>query len=125
MKPPIPMLLLTLLLSACALEPRYNRYESVPGTSQAGVSDAVGELQRSARDALARRDFQQAIDYLQRAIRIEPRNPFSWHYLAETYWRSGDPRRCLDMLERSFSYSSSGDRLENLNQRLRARCEGG
>ena len=125
LKPLAPILLLALLLSACAIEPSYNRYQAAPGATQPGASDAVAELQRSARDALEQREYQQAIDYLQRAIRIEPRNPFSWHYLAETYWRAGDPRRCLDMLERSFSYSSSADRLEHLNQRLRARCEDG
>ena len=119
------LLLLVLTLGACALEPQYNRYQSPPRQNQPGQSGAVAELQRNARDALSRQAWQQAIDYLQRAIRIEPRNPFSWHYLAETYWRSGDVRRCLEMVERSFSYSSSADRLEDANQKLKASCEEG
>lgn len=114
-----------LLLAACALEPEYNRYQSPPEQNRPGQSGAVAELQRNAREALSRRAYQQAIDYLQRAIRIEPRNPFSWHYLAETYWRSGDPARCLQMVERSFSYSTSRDRLEDANQKLKARCQPG
>ena len=121
----LQLLLLALMLGACALEPQYNRYQSPPQQDQSGQSGAVAELQRNARDALSQQAYQQAIDYLQRAIRIEPRNPFSWHYLAETYWRSGDRRRCLEMIERSLSYSSSADRLEDANQKLRARCEQG
>ena len=84
---------------------------------------AVAELQRNAREALGRQAYQQAIDLLQRAIKIEPRNPHSWHYLAETYWRSGDNLRCLEMVERSRSYSSSADDLEHANQRLREKCQ--
>ena len=95
-----------LLLAACALEPEYNRYQSPPEQNRPGQSGAVAELQRNAREALARRAYQQAIDYLQRAIRIDPRNPFSWHYLAETYWRSGDPAR--KSLESDTPNSSSG-----------------
>lgn len=119
------LLLLLLLLGACALEPQYNRYQSPPPQEDSGQSGAVAELQRGARNALSRQAYQQAIDYLQRAIRIEPRNPFSWHYLAEAYRRSGDARRCLEMVERSFSYSSSADRLEDANRKLRANCESG
>ena len=121
----ISLLLLVLMISACALEPQYNRYQAPPRQKQSGQSDAVAELQRNAREALSRRAYQQAIDLLQRAIRIEPRNPFSWHYLAETYWRSGDSRRCLEMVERSLSYSNSADRLEDANQKLKASCQQG
>ncbi len=119
------LVLLALLLSACTLEQRYNQYQLPSQQSQPGQGGAVAELQRNARDALRQRDFQQAVDYLQRAIKIEPRNPRSWHYLAETYWRSGDSRRCLEMVERSFSYSSSADDLDQANDRLREMCQQG
>lgn len=117
------LMALALMLTACTMEPVSNRYQLPAGQSQPGQSGAVAELQRSAKQALSRQAYQQAVDYLQRAIKIEPRNPLSWHYLAETYWRSGDPRRCLEMVERSFSYSSSADKLEDANQKLKARCE--
>lgn len=118
------LVLLSLLVTACALEPRYNQYQLPPQQSQPGQG-AVAELQRNAREALSRQDYQQAVDYLQRAIKIEPRNPHSWHYLAETYWRSGDRRRCVEMVERSFSYSSSEDDLDHANQQLREKCQQG
>jgi len=115
------LITLVLVISACATEPRFNRYQLPAGQTQPGQG-AVAELQGKARQALAQQAYQQAIDYLQRAIKIEPRNPHSWHYLAETYWRSGDNRRCLEMVERSLSYSSSADNLEQANQRLMENC---
>ena len=65
-----------------------------------------------------------AIEYLQRAIRIEPRNPYSWHFLGDTYRARGDYRRCLEMVERSYSYSEEGSELDAQNRRLRQICSG-
>lgn len=119
------LLLLALLLSGCTLEQSYNQYQVPTRQNQPGQQGAVAELQRNAREALNRSNYQQAVEYLQRAIKIEPRNPRSWHYLAETYWRSGDNRRCIEMVERSFSYSSSADDLDHANQQLREICQQG
>jgi len=116
--------LLVLLLSCCAVEPGYNRYQLPDDRSQPG-SSAVAELQQSARRALDDGDFRLAVEYLQRAIKIEPRNPYSWHYLGETYRRSGDYQRCAEMVERSFSYSEAGDDLDIPNRRLRTLCLAG
>ena len=116
--------MLALIITSCALEPRYNRYQIPAGQTQSGQG-AVAELQRSAKHALQRQAYQQAIDYLQRAIKIEPRNPHSWHYLARTYWRSGDYRRCVEMAERSLSYSNSEDDLGHANRQLREKCRQG
>ncbi|MDH3388430.1 MAG: tetratricopeptide repeat protein [Gammaproteobacteria bacterium] len=115
---------LLLLISSCALEPKPNQYQLPVRPNQPGQG-AVAELQRSASEALQRDAYQQAIDYLQRAIKIDPRNPHSWHYLAEVYWRSGDLRRCVEMVERSFSYSDSDDRLDRVNRQLRQKCQQG
>lgn len=116
------LVLCTLLLAACTLPPRHNEYQQ-PASQQSAGQGAVVELQRNARAALLEREYQQAVDYLQRAIKIEPRNPHSWHYLAETYWRQGDNRRCVEMVDRSFSYSDSADNLDHVNQQLREMCQ--
>ena len=116
--------LIALLVCACAAPPRDNRYQ-LPATQTQPQQGAVGELQRRARDALARREYPRAIDYLQRAIRIEPRNPHSWHYLARVYRDSGDFERCIEMIERSFSYSSGTDDLDRANRQLKASCRQG
>lgn len=113
-----------LLLASCATETRYNPYQSETDSS-AGQVSAVEELQHSAVAALETQSWQQAIDYLQRAIRIEPRNALSWHYLAQTYWYRKDYPRCLEMVERSFSYSSREDNLDQANSDLKAHCQSG
>jgi cytochrome c-type biogenesis protein CcmH/NrfG len=116
--------ILVMALTACAVEPGYNRYQVPAGAKQPGQG-AVVELHDRARDALDRQAYQKAVDYLQRAIKIEPRNPHSWHYLARAYWRSGDYRRCLEMADRSFSYSASEDGLDHDNRELMEKCRQG
>ncbi len=115
--------IIALLVFACALPPQPNQYQAPLANDRPGQSAAVAELHSNARTALQRGAFEQAVDYLQRAIRIEPRNALSWHYLAESYWRSGDSDRCLQMVERSSSYSHSDNRLDKANQQLKARCQ--
>ena len=113
-----------LLVSSCAVQqpPAPDvRYQDSPGQQQPEDS-AVTVLQRNARIALQRGNFPAAIEYLQRAIKIEPRNALSWHYLAETYWQSGDLLRCSEMVDRSRSYSLDDDRLEHQNRLLAAKC---
>ena len=63
-----------------------------------------------------------AIEALQRAIRIEPRNPYSWHYLARTYLGIGDLVRCQAMAQRSNGFSAVDDRLIEANKRLLNLC---
>jgi len=111
-------------LASCALEPAHNRYQLPAGETQPGDS-AVVELQQRAKQALANGDYRLSIEFLQRAIHIEPRNPYSWHYLGESYRASGDYRRCVEMVDRSYSYSDEGSDLDALNRRLRQICLSG
>jgi len=118
------IMIMALWLASCAVEPVANRYQLPAGEQQPGDS-AVTELQDRARQALAGGDYQLAIEYLQRAIRIEPRNPYSWYFLAESYRSGGDYRRCVEMVDRSFSYSDEGSELDARNRRLRQICQSG
>lgn len=113
-----------LLLGACSLQPiSTNRYQSDIG---GGVeAHPVAELQQQALAALHDKHYQQAIDYLQRAINIQPRNAWSWHYLAQSYRQNRQYDQCLAMIDRSLSYSSYDDILELANDQLRARCRQG
>ena len=112
-----------LLLNACSAPGiSSNRHQS---TIESGKpARPVSELQHQALAALDNNQFQQAIDYLQRAIKIQPRNAWSWHYLAQSYWRNSQPDRCRSMIERSNSYSSYDDLLINANAALRNKCQG-
>jgi Tfp pilus assembly protein PilF len=120
----LAMLLIVLLIAACSIqEPPPNRYQSDAEVSQL-EAQPVAELQNQALAALEVAQYQQAIDYLQRAIKIQPRNAWSWHYLAQTYWRKGQPGRCLEMIERSTSYTGD-DTVTDANDKLRVQCQQG
>lgn len=124
---PAPLLLIT-LCAACGSIPEHqpdNRYQrSVEGdvaTAQVR-SGPVSELQNQALAAINEDQYELAIDYLQRAIKIQPRDAWSWHYLADVYWRRGERERCRSMLQRSQSYAYGDSRLDDANATLRRRC---
>ncbi len=56
-----------------------------PQTSEAVSGEAVTALMRQARAALDAGRPDQSAASLERAIRIEPRNPFVWSLLGKTY----------------------------------------
>ncbi|MCP4981142.1 MAG: tetratricopeptide repeat protein [Gammaproteobacteria bacterium] len=127
---PVPLLsrlgifFVILICAACSVpEAPSNRYHSDAEDSQL-ESGPVKELQNQAIAAINQQRFQQARDYLQRAIKIQPRNAWNWHYLAQTYWHEGQYDRCLAMLERSRSYTSSEDLLRVANDWLEPKCQG-
>jgi tetratricopeptide (TPR) repeat protein len=123
----LAIVLLLLFTSACqAPEPPVdNRYQRAPeNTSAAGqaASSPVVQLQNQALAAINENQYQLAIDYLQRAIKIQPRDPWSWHYLADIYWRKGQYDRCLAMIDRSSGYAVNDAALADANANLRAQC---
>ena len=113
--------LLVACLGACTREPREIHYQD-SGGSQA-ESRPVTELQQRAITALGNAEYQQAIETLQRALRIQPRNAWSWHYLARSYGFQGDLERCRAMLERSASYAGDDAQLVRANRLLRQDCD--
>ncbi len=109
--------------AACSVPevPSDNPYQRDVVSGQS-VSEPIRQLHNQALAAINESQYQQAIDYLQRAIKIEPRNAWSWHYLADIHQRQGELDRCLAMIDRSHSYANNDDRLDNANALLRARC---
>lgn len=118
---PLLLIPLFLLLTSCMVVPQENRYERIAMSTKASTGP-VAELHREAMTALTQDNSREAIDLLQRAIKIQPRNPYSWHYLALSYWQEKNYGKCLQMIERSRSYSAALDDLELLNQSLREQC---
>ena len=95
-------------------------------TSQAtpqATPQAVIQLQNQALAAINEDQYSLATDYLQRAIKIQPRNAWSWHYLADIHWRQGQHDRCIAMIERSEGYAGADKQLDSENVRLREQCE--
>ena len=128
---PLAILVLIALCSACQTpeEPvpdnRYQRtIENTSSVSQTtSTSQAVIQLQNQALAAINEDQYQLAIDYLQRAIKIGPRDAWSWYYLADIYWRTGEYQRCLAMIERSTSYVGDDDQLARANAELLEQCQ--
>ena len=121
--PRITLILLALLLGACAVQPSTNRYQQQASATPASLG-AVERLQQDAITALDDAAHQRAIDLLQRAIRIEPRNAKSWQLLAAAWQEAGDPGRCVEMAERAASYGHGDAVFERENSRLLASCQG-
>ena len=125
-----PSLVVVLLLLAAACQapqpPPDNRYQR-PLDSGASVtptsSEPLRQLHNQALAAINEDQYALATDYLQRAIRIEPRNGWSWHYLADIHWRQGDYERCASMLERAEAYAADDARLASANSELRRQCQ--
>ncbi len=117
-------LLVVLALAACTVTepPLENDYQH-EAESGATKSEPVRLLHNQALAAINESQYQQASDLLQRAIKIEPRDARSWHYLADIYWRQGKQDQCLQMIERSQSYASDDDWVDNANDRLRSLCQ--
>ena len=125
---PLAILVLIAICSACqAPEPvpdnRYQRTISNTASASQAQSQPVIQLQNQALAAINEDQYQLAIDYLQRAIKIQPRNAWSWYYLADIYWRTGEYQRCQAMIERSKSYAGDDDQLAQANAELLGQCQ--
>jgi len=121
------LLALVAVGSACSVPEQYpdNRYQRSIETSDQAAATAsapVVQLQNQALAAINEDEYPLAIDYLERAIKIQPRNAWSWHYLADVYWRRGERERCRAMIERSQSYAVNDPRLDDANAALLRQC---
>ena len=68
------------------------------------------------------KNYSAAIHYLQRAIKVEPRNPLNWHYLAQNYWHLQDYANCRAMIKRAMSYSQFDEDIQKSNRILLEQC---
>ena len=115
-------LVTVMLISGCVKAPPSQPYSEPTRASSPARESAVELLQREASEALRMENYALAIETLQRAIRIEPRNAYSWHYLGLTYLQMGDYARCQAMARRSNGFAADDDRLMNANQQLLQSC---
>lgn len=121
---PVLYLLLALIINACGMPPAQNRYQQAPVGTETNTG-AVAELQQKAILAMEQQNTRLSIDYLERAIKIEPRNALSWHYLAQSYFHQQNFDKCLAMIERSISYGYRSDDFSHANDVLKQKCQGG
>ncbi len=95
------------------------RVASLPsGAESKPTRSAVIELmQRARREADAGRP-DGAAEALERALRIEPRNPVLWHNLAVVRMRQKRWSQAENLARRSLSYAAGDRRLQRRNWEL-------
>ena len=120
-----PALALLALLAGCATAPPPALEPAgapAPAPAPArGESIAVASLLESARSDTEAGRLAGAAASLERAIRIEPRNPRLWHELARVRLRQGDYAQAESVAARSNTWAGGEHELRAENWRLIAR----
>jgi predicted Zn-dependent protease len=103
-------LVLLLLVSACALAP--------PGPAPVSDNATVLALAEQAGRDSAEGRLASAAATLERALRIEPRNPRLWQELARLRLAQNDPEQAEQLAARSNSWAGDDRRLRAANWQL-------
>jgi Flp pilus assembly protein TadD len=121
-------LLLLLLLAGCASapgpgtapapEPGFPETAPPPEAAQRRENVAIAGLMERARADSAAGRLSTAAASLERALRIEPRNPRLWHELARVRLKQGEYAQVESLAARSNSWAGSDSALRAENQRL-------
>lgn len=104
----VPFVLLLLLTSCAVLRP----------TPVISENPAVLGLLEQARADSAENKLQSAVAGIERALRIEPRNPWLWQELASLHLAQGDHVQAESLAARSNSLAGSDSALRAANWRL-------
>lgn len=111
--------LILLLLAGCARPPAPSApVETPPEPPAIKENVAVAGLMESARSDAASGRLVQAAATLERALRIEPRNPRLWHELAKVRLRQGDDAQAASLAARSNSFAGGDSQLRAANQAI-------
>ncbi len=87
--------------------------------AQTNFSPAVEALWQKAKKHHKNRQFEQAAASLERALRIDPNNPYLWHGLANVHMAQGDWKRATHLATKSLTLAGSDrDELRKKNRRL-------
>ena len=112
-------------LSACGtLVTKDDRYvvETEDGKAkvrpQAGTSKAVLALLSMARQAAMDGELTRSEAFLERALRIEPRNPVLWHYMAKLRLHQGRLKQAAGLAAKSNSLDRNDKTLQADNWRI-------
>lgn len=81
--------------------------EEVEAETRSGSAEAVRELVASSRTSRASGDYAHALADIERAIRIEPRNPYLWLELGETHLSQDDPRQAAATARKAMSVAGA------------------
>ncbi len=93
-----------------------------PQQKQPTASPAVVALLDTAREQAAAGQGEQAAASLERALRIEPKNPWLWHRLGVLRLQQGSYQAAIDLANKSNTLASGDRRLMAGNWELIARA---
>jgi Flp pilus assembly protein TadD len=114
--------LLALLVSGCAsveTPAPVSEPEAPPAATQPPSENiAVAGLMDTARADVAANRLGSAAATLERALRIEPRNPRLWHELALVRLKQGDYAQAESTAQRSNAWAGADGELRSANQRI-------
>lgn len=127
----IAVVLAAALFAGCATQPEQEGFS--PDTEETGAlitpgkrtSAAVLDLLERARSASKAGEIEKAEAYLERAIRIEPKNPVLWHYMAKVHLHRGRMQKAQGLAAKSNSLAGSDRRLRSDNWRIIAHARQG
>jgi Tfp pilus assembly protein PilF len=121
-------LFLVLLLAGCAQAPAPAPAPEPPPVTETPIrpapqeSVAIAGLLNSARSDSAAGRLTNAAATLERALRIEPRNPRLWQELARVRLKQGEYAQAESVASRSNSFAGRDDGLRADNWRLIAQA---
>lgn len=114
-----------LVLSACStLATRDEQYvvdtdgDTARVRPQAGTSKAVLALLAKARQSAMEGQLGRSEAFLERALRIEPRNPVLWHYMAKLRLNQGRLDEASGLAAKSNSLDRNNKTLQADNWRI-------
>jgi tetratricopeptide (TPR) repeat protein len=82
------------------------------------TSPAVVDLLNQASGASSKGDLQRASVLLERAVRIEPRNPTLWNYLAKLRLHQGRLQEAINLAAKSNALAGPDSKLKAANWRI-------
>lgn len=109
---------LTVLAGCAVVPPTPVTPEEEVARAPASRNGAVLALMESARAEAAAGKFASAGAALERALRIEPRNPRLWHELAQLRLKQGEHVQALNMAARSNTWAGDDKMLRAANWRV-------
>lgn len=92
-----------LVLSGCANYTSLPAIGSTPVSSNPAVLDLINQAEQSRQFG----DYALAESAMERALRIEPRNPYLWLELAKANQLQGKDSQARGFAQRARSYASS------------------
>lgn len=106
------------LIDAGAVELPGNARTAVTARQPTATNPAIAALLRVARSQAEGGQGEQAAATLERALRIEPHNPWLWHRLAVLRLQQGYRERAAELAKKSTLLARNHPRLRAGNQRV-------